>query len=89
MILSARYAKLKTPPHNVDVNRWLSEWETTYADCEAQGLAEVANKKATLDFIGATERFHKDFYTSWFFQLFEKKGADEVPTLYEAIGMFR
>jgi hypothetical protein len=65
-ILRKQYQTLlMTIPKLPELDKRITEWESTYADCMKYGLPEGDNNQAAEDFVQSTRVFSGEFYMSW------------------------
>jgi hypothetical protein len=85
-----KYNKLKTFSKRENVEKWLKDWETTYADGKELDIPEVSGERPLMDFTTAISAIDPGYGSSqeYFLNRTIKKNED-LPELYELIEDFR
>ena len=85
-----KYNKLKTFSKRENVEKWLKDWETTYADGKELDIPEVSGERSLMDFTTAISAIDPGYGSSqeYFLNRTIKKNED-LPELYELIEDFR
>lgn len=86
MEILAQYRKIHKPSRNKDIESWLHDWETVYHDAVKLNLPDVAEERATTDFLRTIQDVNPGFYTYW---IHHTEATDKYPTLCEIIQKFR
>jgi hypothetical protein len=84
--LIAYYCELQKSPKSKDIECWLDEWERVYHDAAALNLPDVADTRATHDFLNASSDIDVCFHTYWSGHI---ETTDACPSLYDIVGRFR
>jgi len=85
-----KYNKLKTFSKRENIEKWLKDWETTYADGKGLDILEVLGERSLMDFTTAISAIDLGYALSqeYFLNRTIKK-KEELPELYELIEDFR
>ena len=85
-----KYNKLKTFSKQENVEKWLKDWETTYADGKELDIHDVSGERSLMDFTTAISAIDPGYGSSqeYFLNRTIKKNED-LPELYELIEDFR
>jgi hypothetical protein len=83
--LLQRYRHLQKPPSNKDVEVRLDEWLTVYHDAHVLQLPDVADERATVNFLQAIESLQLKFHTYWTEKV---EDTGDYPSLQEIIVKF-
>jgi hypothetical protein len=62
--LARKYNKLKTYSKREDVEKWLKDWETTFADGKKLNILEVADDRSLFDFTHAISSIDSRYATT-------------------------
>ena len=85
-----KYNKLKTYSKREPVEKWLRNWETTYADGKELQIPEVANERSLIDFTTAISAIDSGYASSQDYFLTQKiKKNEDLPEFYELVEDFR
>jgi len=85
-----KYNKLKTYSKRENVEKWLKDWETTYADGRKLNIPEVSEGRSQVDFATAISAIDSGYASSQDYFLNQKiKKNEELLELYELVEDFR
>ena len=81
-----KYQRLKKYNKREKVDKWLKDWETTYADAKELQLPEVAGHRPQIDFTRAISAIDPNYASMQEYILDEKIQKGEVlPDLYDLV----
>jgi hypothetical protein len=89
--LAKDYQALKKPPTTTGVEKWLQQWETTYAEAERLNLPEILDHRALFDFLMAARSLDSTYVGAYHVACEEKLETDPAttPSLYDAVEKVR
>jgi hypothetical protein len=88
--LARKYNKLKTYSKREDVEKWLKDWETTYADGKKLNIPEVADERSLFDFTHAVSAIDSGYASTQEYFINQKlKDGHQLPELYDLVEDFR
>ena len=85
-----KYQRLKKYNKREKVDKWLKDWETTYADAKELRLPEVAGSRPQTDFTRAISGIDSTYASTQEYILNEKiQNGEALPDLYDLVERFR
>jgi len=88
--LARKYNKLKTYSKRDDLEKWLKDWETTFADGKKLQIPEVAEERSLFDFTHAISVVDSGYaLTQEYFINQKVKNGDKLLELYDLVEDFR
>mgnify|MGYP003622956889 CR=1 FL=1 len=88
--LASKYNKLKRYTKRENVEKWLKDWETTFADGTKLNIPEVADNRSLLDFTHAISSIDAGYASTQEYFINQKmRNGDPLPELYDLVEDFR